>query len=292
MVATGVSTTQIDLTWSDVATGETGYEVWSSVDCINFNLVATTSADATSYSDTGLSSGDIFIYRIRAINATQQGEWSNLNSGCTDSSGATPIGIQYQRDYFTLQRTSQNLYDDAWQAHIGTNMNFTNPTNPLYAQELDLITDPTGRTLLHNNAFGNKVRLTLDGGATPVGGGSEYIIDNYTGLARDDSAYAGSSFPGNFGVGGILEGVNTANLYGYNDWFSDNHKTIVGIMDMEDAQHHMLPFMGALSSDFATSTYRNGTSSSYMVLRANSFFLLAASSFLSRIIPTRVHFKT
>jgi hypothetical protein len=44
-------TTQIDLSWFDNATGETGYEVWRSTNLQTWTLITTTSANVTSYID-------------------------------------------------------------------------------------------------------------------------------------------------------------------------------------------------------------------------------------------------
>jgi hypothetical protein len=62
------SSTEIDLTWADVAT-DTGYQVERSPDGSNeWDIVGTTDQDVTTYSDTDLSSGTTFYYRVIAIN--------------------------------------------------------------------------------------------------------------------------------------------------------------------------------------------------------------------------------
>ena len=48
LAAASISASQIDLTWYDVATGETGWEIWSSQNFINWSLVDTIAADSTS----------------------------------------------------------------------------------------------------------------------------------------------------------------------------------------------------------------------------------------------------
>jgi hypothetical protein len=58
-----------NITWSDNATTETGYRVESSQDAITFITRATVAANVTSYTDTSLSAGTNFVYRVRAINA-------------------------------------------------------------------------------------------------------------------------------------------------------------------------------------------------------------------------------
>lgn len=58
------------LSWSDNATNETGYRIESSQDAMTFVLRGTVGANVTSYTDSSLSTGTNFIYRVRAVNAT------------------------------------------------------------------------------------------------------------------------------------------------------------------------------------------------------------------------------
>ena len=105
LTATTYSATEIQLDWADVATGETGYEVWTSQDFINWVLVGTTSANASSYLVTGLNSASSYSYKIRAINATECGEWSNIAIGCTE--GAIPdVNVSNSNDSYSVDINS------------------------------------------------------------------------------------------------------------------------------------------------------------------------------------------
>ena len=64
-----VRSTSATLNWADNTSNETGYLVYNSTDGINFILVATTAADATSYTATGLTPGTVYAWRVLAINA-------------------------------------------------------------------------------------------------------------------------------------------------------------------------------------------------------------------------------
>lgn len=67
---TAASTTQIDLTWTDNADDETGFELERSPNGTSgWVQVATPAANAESYSDTGLSRGTTYYYRLRAVGA-------------------------------------------------------------------------------------------------------------------------------------------------------------------------------------------------------------------------------
>ncbi len=68
LTAVAASSTQIDLSWADVAT-ETGYRVERSLDgATDWTTVATTGQDVTAQSDTGLSPGTTYYYRVFATN--------------------------------------------------------------------------------------------------------------------------------------------------------------------------------------------------------------------------------
>lgn len=66
LVATNVSGTQNNLTWTDVATTETSYRVERSVNGGAYTHLATTSANATSYNDTTASADQTYRYQVRA----------------------------------------------------------------------------------------------------------------------------------------------------------------------------------------------------------------------------------
>lgn len=85
--ATAVSSSQIDLSWADPTSTETGFEIQRSTDNSNWSTVTTTAADATSYSNTGLSASTLYYYRIREINAVAVGAWSSSASATTLSAG-------------------------------------------------------------------------------------------------------------------------------------------------------------------------------------------------------------
>jgi Phage-related protein, tail component len=67
--ATAVSTTQVNLTWTDNSTNESGFTVQRSTDGTNYATVATTASNVTTFSDTGLSRSTKYYYRVQSFNA-------------------------------------------------------------------------------------------------------------------------------------------------------------------------------------------------------------------------------
>jgi serine protease AprX len=80
--AAAASKTQINLTWADNASDESGFRVECSTDGVNFTLAQNAGANAKSYSWTGLTGGKKYYYRVRAYGA-------NGNSAYTSTVSAT-----------------------------------------------------------------------------------------------------------------------------------------------------------------------------------------------------------
>ena len=84
LVATQFSATQIDLTWSDFSWNENGFVLERGTDGVTFGTEIAIEADEISDSDTGLSNGTTYYYRIRAY---QIGAPSDLSATATSAPG-------------------------------------------------------------------------------------------------------------------------------------------------------------------------------------------------------------
>ena len=95
LTATAVSSSQINLTWSDTNNNETGNFVERSLSSTSgFAQIASLGANATSYSNTGLPAGTTYYYRVRSSgtqgkNVTYS-SYSNVASARTTSVAPTP----------------------------------------------------------------------------------------------------------------------------------------------------------------------------------------------------------
>jgi hypothetical protein len=81
LVATAVSTSQINLSWTDNANNEQGFRIerCQGNGCTNFVQIAQVAvANTTSYSDTGLASNTRYRYRVRAYNSVGNSAYSNI----------------------------------------------------------------------------------------------------------------------------------------------------------------------------------------------------------------------
>jgi hypothetical protein len=91
--AAAASTSQIDLSWSDNATNESGFEVYRSTTGAYgmFFLLTTTGANATSYSDAGLASSTQYCYKVRAFRVSRRTtSYSTFSATACDTTLAPP----------------------------------------------------------------------------------------------------------------------------------------------------------------------------------------------------------
>ncbi|MGH7494416.1 MAG: fibronectin type III domain-containing protein, partial [bacterium] len=90
LVATPVSSSQIDLTWTDQTTNESGFKIERKTGVAGtYAEIATVGVNVTSYSNTGLTTGTQYFYRIRAHNATNVSAYSNEANATTFSGQPT-----------------------------------------------------------------------------------------------------------------------------------------------------------------------------------------------------------
>jgi hypothetical protein len=91
LLATAVSSTEIDLTWVDTP-NETGYKVERADGLTNlvWEQIATTEEDVPDFQDTDLSAESIYTYRVIAYNDIGESQPSNTDSAKTYSSQAVP----------------------------------------------------------------------------------------------------------------------------------------------------------------------------------------------------------
>ena len=117
-----ISTTRIDLTWTDNATNETGYAVERAPDNAGtpgtFAQIASLAAGAAAYSNTGLNANTRYWYRVRAFNATDQSAYSANLSVTTAQGPAAPSGL-------TAQAVSPNQINLTWVDNTTNETGFT-----------------------------------------------------------------------------------------------------------------------------------------------------------------------
>ncbi|MFZ5495361.1 MAG: sugar-binding protein [Verrucomicrobiota bacterium] len=107
LTATTISSSQINLAWTDNANNETGVKVERKTGAAAYAQIALTGANATSYNNTGLSASTTYDYRVRATNGNGDSAYSNVASAAT-SGGATTtlwdtIGVFWDANLSNVQ---------------------------------------------------------------------------------------------------------------------------------------------------------------------------------------------
>jgi len=109
---TPISTTQINLTWADNSTNETGFKIERSPNASSgFAQIATVGANATSYSSNGLSANTTYYYRVRAYNSAGDSSYSNTANATTQSPVVT---VPNPPSFLTGVSPSSNQVNLTW----------------------------------------------------------------------------------------------------------------------------------------------------------------------------------
>ena len=105
LTATGISSSQINLSWTDNSSDETGFKIERKIEGGSFLEITTVAANSTSDSDTGLAASSSYTYRVRAYNGNGDSDYSNEAPATTQSGSADSDG---------------DGLDDAWEIlHFG-----------------------------------------------------------------------------------------------------------------------------------------------------------------------------
>jgi hypothetical protein len=83
LIATAVSSGEIDLQWVDNSNNETGFAVERSVDGTTFAQIAATAINVTTYADTNVSPSTNYFYRVRALGSLGDSTDSNVANATT-----------------------------------------------------------------------------------------------------------------------------------------------------------------------------------------------------------------
>ena len=90
LVARAVSSTQIDLSWTDNSGDELGFRLERSLNGSDFTEIATLNPNVTTFSDTGLTPNTTYFYRVFAFNNFGNSDASNI---AADTTPPSPIPV-------------------------------------------------------------------------------------------------------------------------------------------------------------------------------------------------------
>lgn len=113
LIASVISSSQINLTWVDKSDNEIGFAIERKAGEGAFSVFETVDPDVTSYEDIDVVLDTVYTYRVRATGA---------NSACLHSN--------YSNDAVIMIRTSVEVITDAVPASYELGQNYPNPFNP------------------------------------------------------------------------------------------------------------------------------------------------------------------
>ncbi len=121
LIATGVSTSQINLTWQDKANNETGFVVERATSSDGpFSFIGSVGANTTSFESTGLNANTQYYYKVRAINSDGSSGYSNTASSTTLQVPIAPTAPTN----LTANGVSTTQINLSWQDNSSSETNF------------------------------------------------------------------------------------------------------------------------------------------------------------------------
>ena len=118
LVAEGVSSSQINLTWQDNADNELGFRIERRGTDGVFEEIAALGPDSISYSDADLSRNTTYVYRVRAFNENGNSEYSN------EATAKTNDEIPDSPENLTASAASDSQIDLTWSDNSDNELGF------------------------------------------------------------------------------------------------------------------------------------------------------------------------
>ncbi len=187
LTATGVSSSQINLTWTNNATNQNGFTIQRSLDGTTFTTIATVGAGITSYSVTGLSASTTYYFQVNAYNPVGTSAFSNMASGTT-SAGTSELSGAFASNEVIVAGLGQTV---GWSATLGAPLTVgvyvDNSDGSLTPAELARIADAVAvLNVSWNGSNGLQLVLVTDParasiivhttGTTPAGGLKDGVL--------------------------------------------------------------------------------------------------------------------
>src|SRR5437667_8760885 len=167
--ATAVSSSEIDLTWTDNSLTESGYRIEQSpVDDLYFTEIAVTGPNVTAYSATGLNERTKYYYRVRAYNSiTISGYSSEQNATTFSNLPAAPSGL-------TITTLESNRIIIAWTDNSNNETGFKIQRKGATGAYTDIATTGANATTYSNSGLTDGTLYYYRVCATNTAGDSAY----------------------------------------------------------------------------------------------------------------------
>lgn len=133
LMATSISSTQINLTWTDNSDNEAGFYIERSANGMNYTQIADVGPGVTNYSSLNLTPSTTYNYRVRAYNAAGSSPYSNTAGTSTQDPPVAPAAPSN----LTAAAASSTQINLAWTDNSGNEDGFyieRSPNGTTYTQ--------------------------------------------------------------------------------------------------------------------------------------------------------------
>jgi Fibronectin type III domain/Calcineurin-like phosphoesterase len=169
LTATAVSSSQINLSWTDNANNENGFKIEQSTDGVNFTQIAMLGSNAVSFSVTGLTASTSYQFRVVSFNDAGNSAFSNTASATTL---AAPPVLPLAPSSLTATAVSPTQINLSWADNSSNESGFRierckNPNCTNFAQIAQVganVTSFADTTVNKNTAYNYRVRAFNTGG--------------------------------------------------------------------------------------------------------------------------------
>ena len=190
LTATAISSTQINLAWSDVV-GETAFKIERKTGAGGtYAQIATTAANTVSYSDTGLTPTTTYFYRVRATNAIGDSPYS------PEASTTTLVPPPSAPASLTATAASSSQINLSWadvSSETGFKIERKTGTGGTYAQ---IATTGANVTTYNNTGLSSSTTYYYRVRATNAGGDSPYSPEASASTTSSPPAFRSASSAG------------------------------------------------------------------------------------------------
>jgi hypothetical protein len=170
LTAAAVSTAQINLTWLDNSTNETGFKIERKTGTGAWSEIVTLAANVVTYTNTGLTASTMYTYRVRSCDTVGCSGYSN------EASATTGGGLRLR-----LNDTGIDSCAD------GSRNNLPCPVTGYPEQDAQFGRDATANNDIDGQAGFSFTKLDANGNALPVSATAwNCVRDNVTGLVWEE----------------------------------------------------------------------------------------------------------
>jgi hypothetical protein len=192
-----ITTSGVTLTWQDVATNATGYEITRQLESNNSQYVTTLPANATSFTDSKLISGGAYQYEVAAINL------AGPSAGISTTIETVPPAPVVSPATGSVNQITLNWTDTA---HVVTGYNIyrgTTPGGENYSSPINGSTPVTGTSYIDSAPSSSTYYYTVE--AATTGGSSTASNEvNDTVVVESFAVASGSTLEVNLSAAGPI----------------------------------------------------------------------------------------